>query len=135
MATLTIHDRTATGRPVDSMTLEGLPDRITIRDLIRIRVREEVARHNLKAVTTPATRATFRGLVTPLETEADLNHAPKPPRRIDWEAQAKVAVAAFGKNGFFVLVNGRQAIDLDEEVELIGAADVGFVRLIPLIGG
>lgn len=84
MATLTIHDRTATGRPVDSLTIDGLPDRITVRDLIRTRVREEVARHNLKVAATPLQRASFRGLVTPLEIEEDLNHARRPPRRIDW---------------------------------------------------
>jgi hypothetical protein len=135
VATLTIHDRTATGRPVDSLTIDGLPDRITIRDLIRTRVREEVARHNLKAGTSSALRASFRGLVMPVGIEQELNGQPKPPRRIDWEAQAKVAIDAFGRNGFFVLVNGRQAISLDDEVDLVGAADVAFVRLVPLIGG
>ena len=33
MVSLTIHDRTATGRPVDTFTLDGLPDRITIAEL------------------------------------------------------------------------------------------------------
>jgi hypothetical protein len=135
MATLTIHDRTATGRPIDTLTIEGLPDRITIRDLIRTRVREEVARHNLKAANTPTMRATFRGLVTPVEIEEDLNQPRKRPRRIDWEAQAKVALDAFYRNGFFVFVNGRQAMSLDEEVDLHAAADVAFVRLVPLVGG
>ena len=130
MPALTIHDRTGTGHPVDSFTLDGLPDRITIRDLIRTRVRDEVARHNLKPV------ETFRGLVAPTEAEVTLNGARlREPRRVDWEAQARVAVQAFDRNGFFVLVNGRQAHSLDEEVDLTAAADVAFVRLLPLVGG
>lgn len=138
MTTLTIEDRTATGRPIDSFTLEGLPDRITVRDLVRIRVREEVARHNLLAGSETNSRATFRGLVTPVNDEDVLNGPRKSPRstkRIDWEAQADVALAAFDRNSFFVLLNGRQVMSLDEEVDLVGATDIAFVRLVPLVGG
>ena len=39
------------------------------------------------------------------------------------------------RNGFFLLVNGRQATELDEEIDLAGASDVAFVRLVPLRGG
>jgi hypothetical protein len=42
---------------------------------------------------------------------------------------------AFTKNGFFVLVAGRQVADLDEVVDLSAASDVSFVRLVPLVGG
>ena len=130
MATLTIHDRTATGHPVDSITLDDLPDRITVRDLIRTRVREEVARYNLNPV------ARFSGLVAPTDAEITLNGSHlKEPHRLDWEAQADIAVRAFGRNGFFLLVDGHQAAELDEEIDLTGASDVAFVRLIPLRGG
>ena len=57
------------------------------------------------------------------------------PHRLDWEKQADVAEKAFLTNGFFLLVNGRQAIELDEEVELDAASDVAFVKLTPLRGG
>ena len=131
MAVLTIHDRTATGKPVDSMTLDGLPDRVTIRDLIRTRVREEVARYNLRPV------EHFNGLVAPTDAEMTLNGARlRQPRRIDWEQQADIAVKAFSRNGFFVLVDGKQALELDQEVDLSAAAtDVAFVRLVQLVGG
>jgi hypothetical protein len=130
MATLTIHDRTATGRPIDEFTLDGLPERITVRDLIRTRVREEVARYNLKPV------EQYRGLITPTDAEATLNGSRlRRPRRLDWEAQAAVAERAFQGNGFFLLVNGRQATELDQEIDLVGANDVAFVRLLPLVGG
>lgn len=130
MATLTIHDRTATGRPVDTFTLDGLPDRITVRDLIRTRVRDEVARYNLKPV------EIFQGLVAPTDAELTLNGSRlSKPHHLDWAAQAAVAEQAFLSNGFFLLVNGRQATELDDEIELEGAADVAFVRLTPLRGG
>jgi hypothetical protein len=130
MATLTIHDRTAMGRGVDSIVIDDLPDRITIRDLIRTRVRDEVARYNLKPVTT------FRGLVAPAgAVQEAVGYRLQTPRRIDWERQADAAIAAFMRNGFFILVNGRQAIELEEEILVADSEDVAFVKLVQLIGG
>jgi hypothetical protein len=130
MATLTIHDRTAMGRGVDSFVIDDLPDRITIRDLIRTRVRDEVARYNLK----PA--PTFRGLVAPDgAVQEALGYRLRTPRRIDWERQADAAITAFMRNGFFILVNGRQATELDEEIQVIDTEDVAFVKLVQLVGG
>jgi hypothetical protein len=130
MPTLTIEDRTATGRPTGTIDLPDVPDRVTLRDLIRLRVREEVARYNMR----PA--AQFAGLVQPDGAVMGRNGYRMPvPRRLDWERQAGVAIDAFLRNGFFVLVNGRQVTELDEEIELSESLDVGFVRLTPLVGG
>ena len=130
MPTLTIEDRTATGKPIGRIDLPDVPDRITLRDLIRLRVREEVARYNLK----PA--ETFEGLVQPEGSEPLMRgFRLRAPRRLDWEKQADAAVASFLRNGFFVLVNGKQVTELDDEVPLAGAMDVGFIKLTPLVGG
>ncbi|MET9622423.1 hypothetical protein ABZZ37_16900 [Streptomyces sp. NPDC006464] len=45
------------------------------------------------------------------------------------------AVAAFGRNGFLVLVGDRQVEELDETVELGRDTEVTFLRLVPLAGG
>ena len=80
MATVTFRDETATGRPVGAWEVAGLPDRMTVRDLIRLRVREEVARHNAR----PAHR--FNGLVRPEDAETDLNgYRLRTPRPLDRE--------------------------------------------------
>ena len=101
MPALTIEDRTATGRPTGTgITLPDLPDRITLRELIRTRVREEVARYNLQPL------AMFRGLVQPDESDATSDgyrmHRARP---LDWQRQADVAIRSFERNGFFVLVD------------------------------
>jgi hypothetical protein len=130
MPALTIHDRTATGRYVDSFTIPNLPDRLTVRELIRTRVRDEVARYNLRPV------ETFRGLVAPDGAVREaLGYRLRTPRRIDWERQADTAVDAFGRNGFFVLVNGHQATELDAEIAVADTEEVAFVRLVQLVGG
>ncbi|MPQ96861.1 hypothetical protein GB931_02775 [Modestobacter sp. I12A-02628] len=130
MATVTFRDETATGRSLRSFDLPDVPDDITVRELIRLRVRDEVARHNAA----PAER--FAGLVQPQGAEVELNgYRLAQPRRLDWERQADIACAAFLRNGFFVLVGDRQVEDLDEVVDLTTASDVAFVKLVPLVGG
>jgi hypothetical protein len=126
---MTVRDETAAGRAVGSIVLD-VPATTTLRELIRLRVREEVARHNAA----PTVR--FRGLVRPTGAEEDLNgHRMRTAKRIDWEQQADAALTAFGRNGFFVLVAGRQVEELDEELTLDEAGGVAFVRLVPLVGG
>lgn len=57
-----------------------LPERTTLRDLIRTRVRDEVASYNLA----PGTN--FNGLVSPVDAEETLNgYRLAAPRRLDWE--------------------------------------------------
>lgn len=125
-----VTDATPAGKETARLLLEGVPSPITLRELIRLRVREEVAAHNAR----PNSR--FHGLVQPSETEARLNgYSQTPVRRIDWEKQADVALTAFGRNGFFVFVGARQVDDLDEELTLAEADVVSFVRLVPLAGG
>lgn len=127
---LVVTDATATGKETARLLLEGLPSPLTLRDLIRFRVREEVARHNAS----PAPR--FNGLVQPLDAEAHLNGYVLPrTRRLDWEVQAATAIQAFKRNGFFVFVGERQVDDLDQELSLADADVVSFVRLVPLVGG
>lgn len=131
MTTLTVHDETASGRRVGDVVLPDLPERITVREIVRLRVREEVARHNADPV------VLFRGLVQPTDAEAAANgYRLRQVRRLDWEVQADAAVAAFARNGYFILVGDHQVEDLDEVVDLNGPdPHVTFVKLTPLVGG
>jgi hypothetical protein len=130
MATWKLRDETAAGRVVDSFELDALPETLTLRELIRLRVRGEVERFNLDG------GRQFRGLVRPDDAEVELNgYRLRTARLIDWERQADIAVAAFERNGFFVLVGGRQIEELDEVLMLSGDQEVSFVKLMALVGG
>ncbi|MEV4844496.1 hypothetical protein AB0K20_14915 [Micromonospora matsumotoense] len=130
MATVTVRDETATGRAIDQWPLAGLPERISARELVRLRVREEVARFNADQTDL------FRGLVRPTDAEATWNgYRVGQGRRLDWERQADAACAAFARNGFVLLVGDRQVEDLDEEIDLLAEPEVAFVRLVALVGG
>ncbi|WP_433452497.1 hypothetical protein ACQPXS_30695 [Streptomyces sp. CA-142005] len=130
MATVTFRDETATGKPLTEWEVTGVPERMTVGELIRLRVREEVARHNAR----PSNR--FNGLVRPDDAETELNgYRLREPRRIDWERQAEIAESAFLANGFFMLAGDRQVEDLDEIVDLTVDPDLVFIKLVALVGG
>ncbi|MEV4160813.1 hypothetical protein [Nonomuraea dietziae] len=130
MASVTFRDETATGRALAEFSLPNLPERISARELVRLRVREEVARYNAA----PSPR--FRGLVKPSDAEAELNgYRMRTARKLDWEKQADAAETAFARNGFLLLVGDRQIEDLDTQIDLIADPVVSFVKLIPLVGG
>lgn len=130
MPTVVIRDEGSTGVVVDEVHLEVFARRLTLRDLIRTRVREEVARANL------VPGGVFRMLVRPVEAEETLNgYRLRGPKPIDWQMQAEAAEKAFEQNGFFVIVGGRQVETLDEELDLGADTAVRFVRLVPLVGG
>ena len=132
-ATLMIRDETATGEPVHEFPLEFSNDRITVRELIRERVYQEVSEYNFRS---QREGGLFRGLVQPTNAERALNGFKVPKdRSIDWEAQFARAIDAFGRNGFFVLVDDRQAETLDETIMISSSTTVSFVKLTPLVGG
>ncbi len=128
--TVTIKDQSGAGKVAATITIEGIDRCITLRDLVRTRVREEVARYN-------ATLADiFQGLVMPQGAQPAPGGFRMPARRrVDWEQQAGLAVKAFARNGFFVLVGDRQVTDLDEVLELTAESDIRFIRLVQLVGG
>ncbi|MEK7255754.1 MAG: hypothetical protein AAB316_13475 [Bacteroidota bacterium] len=128
MHILTIKDETALGNVLHQIELAVAEEIITVRELIRQRVFAEVDAYNHKA------DQVFHGLVQPAEVL--LNAAEKREKRfVDAEKQFYVALDAFQKNGFFILVDDRQAESLDEEILVTKDASVSFVKLTQLVGG
>jgi hypothetical protein len=122
MAEVVVRDETMAGRAIDEWVLPDLPARISARELVRLRVREEAARFNAA----PPREGSFRGLVRPTDPSS---------LRLDWEAQADAACAGFASNAFVMIAGDRQIEDLDEVIDLERAHAVAFIRLTPLVGG
>jgi len=130
MPTITIRDATLTGQSIAEHPLDLLTERVTVRELIRSRVYQEVQDYNRSQP------ETFRGLIQPTDAEQTLNgYRVRGHRQIDWKAQFEKACDAFERNGFFVLVNDRQPDSLDEELTIDPTKTVTFVKLVPLVGG
>src|ERR1700682_2168686 len=128
--TLTVHDETTSGTKTNTFTVDCLTERMTVREVIRARIYQEVQDYNQK------TPEYFRGLVEPTLAEKTLNgYKLRERRKIDWKEQYEKALEGFGRNGFFVLVGDRQAESLDEDFEVKAETEVSFVKLVPLVGG
>jgi hypothetical protein len=129
-ATLTVRDETLAGGVSNEWSLEFLNETITVRDLIRERVYQEVQDHNTRR----NAAGPYQGLVQPEGYEQALN-GPKTVRPIDWKRQYDRAVEAFESNQVLILIDDKQAESLDQEFTIGPATTVTFVRLTLLVGG
>ncbi|MDJ0940721.1 MAG: hypothetical protein QNJ00_13250 [Woeseiaceae bacterium] len=128
---LRLVDETTSGEVYNETVLKLVSTRISVRDLIEQRVREEVRRFNDEKAD-----KLFAGLVQPRDAEQQLNgFRLKKMRQIDADAQVKIALEAFENNGFFLLVDDRQVESLDEEFGVSENTKVTFMKLIPVVGG
>ncbi len=131
--TLKIRDETTLsfgGDDAEGFTLDVLTSRITVRELIRARVYQEVYQYNLDRP------EYFQGLIQPSDAERSLNGFKMRERRsIDPEKQFEMAIKAFYSNGFIVLLNDRQVDELEDEIEVRPDTTITFLKLVPLVGG
>ena len=130
MGFVTILDKAASGEKSGTRRLNVFTDKVSLRELIRQRIREEVEEFNRDK------SDVFCGLIQPTDTEQVLNgYRLKIRRELSWENQYAKALEAFEKNGFFVIVDGQQVEDLDEIIPLRETSEVHFLKLVPLVGG
>lgn len=128
---LDIVDATPTGKVLRRASIALASERVTIREIIERRVRQEVAEFNKKHQ-----ELVFSGLVQPTDTEAGLNgYRFQKHRDLNADEQCKHALDAFRFNRFFMFVNDQQVESLDEEVVVTKDTTVSFVKLVPLVGG
>jgi hypothetical protein len=128
---LCVRDESASGQSLYEISLEFLSERITVRELLRERVHHEVREFNRQQ-----DKLIFQGLVQPTDAERMLNGSKlRAHRPLDWEAQFALALEGFTDNAFFVLIDNRQAEELDEEFVVGPTTTVSFVKLTPLVGG
>ncbi len=131
---LTIKDQAIGGGSSREFSLDVQTEQITIRELIRTRVFQEVRDFNSKHKENP--NSVFQGLAQPAEAEKLLNgYELKKSRDIDWEQQFSRALHAFQENQIIILVDDKQAETLDDEIQLRANSVVTFFRLTPLVGG
>jgi hypothetical protein len=126
---LRIVDQTLGVHPPTVRELRLARERITLRELLRRRIDEEVAELN-------AGGDDIKPLVTPTEQERQLNGNKKLSRKaVDPAPQFAAAVEAFERRRIVIIVDGRQALDLDESIVVTPDIEVRFLKLVPLVGG
>ena len=103
-------------------------------ELIKQRVYSEVEEY-----LNSATKRTGR-LVEPTIVESALNRGNSKSldfktKSVDAEKQYYLALEAFQKNGFFIIVDDKQVNDLNEKISITSRTSATFVKLTPLVGG
>ena len=127
---LTITDRTGAGKIIGEMNISLKTNRVTVKQIIEARVEAEVERYNAKLP------EYFNGLVQPTDAEKTLNgYKMKTRKKVDPEKQVYVALDAFQKNGYFVLVDNFQADSLEQGIMITPQTQISFLKLTPLVGG
>lgn len=128
--TLTIKDETAAGKTLNELQLYFASELTTVKEIIEARVSAEVEAYN------NAMPAYFNGLVQPSDAEKTLNgYKLKDRKKVDAEKQCLVALNAFQKNVFFLLIDNIQSESLDQMVVINNNTIVSFIKLTPLVGG
>jgi hypothetical protein len=125
---LKIVDQTLGVHPPISRELRLVSERITLRELLKRRIDEEVAELN-------AGRDGISPLVAPTEQERRLNGERPNRRTVDPERQLAAALEAFERNRFVVIVDHQQVLDLDQPIVVTPTTEARFLKLVPLVGG
>ena len=125
---LIVRDEDTAGGAVAENAVELPEGTMTLRELLRSRIEQEVTRFNASR------NEVFQGLVEPTGAERTLN-GPRVAREVRWEPQFEAAVEAFERTRLLVLVDGHQQESLDAPLEVRPDTEVVFLRLVPLAGG
>lgn len=125
-AGIRIVDESPAGAILHELFLPVNAPRVSVRELIERRVREEVARWNA-AGDRPR-------LVEPEGVERELN-GPRRRHVVVGDAQVSRALAAFEAGRVIMLVDARQVTSLDDEIVIRADTVVTFIKLVPLVGG
>ncbi len=147
MTTITVIDETMTGNIMQQTTLDMPNEVATVQDLIIARVTQEVEKYNKSKE-----EFLLNGLlVRPTDAEIMLNHKLQPRSRVEFfeekdkklkkhfivdvEKQCYIALDAFQKNGFMMLIDNQQAEDLHQPVLIHSKMVLSFIKLTALVGG
>ena len=130
LLTVRIKDENAGGKTTGEIEVRFNSELISVKDIIRARVTEEVDAYNNKMP------EYFNGLVQPNEAEKTINGFKlKQKRKIDAEKQCYAALDAFNKNAYFVLIDNIQAENLEQMIVINKNTEISFIKLTPLVGG
>jgi hypothetical protein len=107
--TLTVRDETTSGELLADLELQLDAETVTVAELIRTRVHQEVRNHNAKAA---SAQSRFFGLVQPDDTERELNgYRMRNARRVDAERQTANQVLAVILSKAFLLAKDIEITD------------------------
>lgn len=128
--TLTIKDESTAGKVLNELQVSFTSELTSVKEIIEARVKAEVEVYNKRMP------EYFKGLVEPTDAERTLNgYKLKEKRKVDPKKQCLVALDAYQKNGYFLLIDNIQSESLEQMVVVNEKTEITFVKLTPLVGG
>ena len=129
------------GQPAaPAIRLHLATERLTVRELLKQRVSDEIAVLQKKAADHARANQPDRSFLIqfdPQAVETRLNPGAKSsrPKPLNEAAEFDNACLAFQNNRFIILFDDRQIDDLDQEIIVTPTSEVVFLRLMPLVAG
>lgn len=125
-----VKDESARGEKINSLRLTLASEKVTLEELIKRRVQQEVQKFNLQRP------VCFKALVKPKGAEETSGgYRMKTHRDLDADEQVKHALEGFKSKNFFVTLNGKQIQNLSDEIVITDTSEVSFVCFMPVVGG
>lgn len=125
-----INDEDVRGECYHSFRLPTDADKLTVRDLIKLRIETEVKGFNIRRP------LCFYSLVQPEGAEnTPKGYRLKTHRDIDWESQYKIALEAFENKSFLINLAGKDFQSLDDVIDTPDSIEINFVKFNEIIGG
>lgn len=140
MITLTIKEETFGSGSLTNLEIPIFSYHLTLSELIEAKVKAKVHSINAgldtKDVPTHFLSSIEKKLNRPvLDKKKEKHREGLKALQLDAEKATYEALDGFQKNAFFVLVDGEQKTELQEELHLTRDSEVHFIRLTPLVGG
>lgn len=130
--TLTVCEKSPGGPTPSEYDIEVEEERLTVQELIRNIVLQQVYNQNTEMRERKNSHETERLLN---KKKSGTSKSGQPRYTIDWVPTYEHALKAFEDNQVLLLIDDKQMDDLDALVTLTPATKVTFLKLIPLVGG
>lgn len=113
----------------NSIDINIIAEHITIREIIEIKVANEVNNYNnISSRSNSIANLTNR--------EIEINNTPKKSRKeIDVEKQIYIALDSFAKSEYYIIVDNTQSENLNQTFQIKENTKIEFIRLTPIVGG
>lgn len=136
MFQITIKEEVFGTGKINEIPIQFSSERITLSDLIQQKVSAKIkeVNHDIKTKNiSPFYKTTQEQVLNQDAIQkrfAKLNDGTIDPEKAGYEA-----LSGFQRNVFFVIIDGKQREDLEEELTLTQNSEVRFIQLMPLVGG
>jgi hypothetical protein len=129
---LIIKEENFAGKILDEISLQIADETLTVADLIKLKVENEVDCQNSKI---KKNNQGYQHHTEDILNKNNSNYNSLKHKALDTEAQIYRAWEAYKNNQIIVMVDNRQTEGLEEEILVNPETQVSFIRLTQLVGG